>query len=59
MPSIRSRQSDTHANALVAAAEAGQLEELHQLLAKGDPDAQTVVCRCALLQRPTVVQPPT
>jgi len=43
MPSIRSLRTDVFASALVAAAEAGQLEELQLLLAKGHPDAQTVV----------------
>ncbi len=43
MPSIRSLRTDVFASALVAAAEAGQLEELQLLLTKGDADAQTVV----------------
>ena len=43
MPSIRSLKTDVFASALVAAAEAGQLEELQLLLTKGDADAQTVV----------------
>ena len=43
MPSIRSLTTDVFASALVAAAEAGQLEELQLLLTKGDANAQTVV----------------
>ena len=43
MPSIRSRTSDLNANALVAAAESGQLACLQQLLLDIDPDSQTVV----------------
>ena len=43
MPSIRGRQSDIFASALIAAAEAGQLQELQQLLTEGSPDSQTVV----------------
>ena len=43
MPSVKSRQSDIVANALVAVAEAGELHELQLLLQDGNPDAQTVV----------------
>ena len=43
MPSIKSRHSDIVVNALVAAAEAGELHELQLLLQDGNPDAQTVV----------------
>ncbi len=43
MPSIRSLRTDVFASALVAAAEAGQVEELQLLLTKGHADAQTVV----------------
>ena len=46
MPSIKSRQSDIVANALVAAAEAGELQELQLLLQDGNPDVQTVVRLC-------------
>ena len=44
MPSITPRRADHFANAIIAAAEAGQLEDLQQMLAEGSPDAQTVVC---------------
>ena len=43
MPSIKSRQSDIVANALVAAAEAGELQQLQLLLQDGNPDVQTEV----------------
>lgn len=43
MPGIKKRQSDAATNALVAAAENGDLEELSQLLDAVDPNSQTVV----------------
>ena len=50
MPSIKSRVSDLNANALVAAAEGGQLACLQQLLLEIDPNCQTVVhIPCKLL----------
>ncbi|KAL3130265.1 hypothetical protein ABBQ38_008097 [Trebouxia sp. C0009 RCD-2024] len=48
MPSISSRQSDLKTNALVAAAERGQLACLQQLLFDTDPDCQTVSGNSAL-----------
>lgn len=43
MPGVRNRQSAAFANALVAAAETGHLQELQTLLLDGNPDVQTVV----------------
>ena len=43
MPGIKKRQNDSSVNALVAAAEGGDLVTLRQLLDVIDPNSQTVV----------------